>query len=90
MLRLKVMTYNLLYGFHERADKTLIRTGADSCTVEAVFHVGDAKALNAELEEFGVEPCEAGQLILKRVFSSAGTPMIGILATSLSRPGSPA
>ncbi len=56
----------------ERADKTLIRTGAESCTVEAVFHTGDAKALNARLEEFGVEPCEAGELILKRVFSAAG------------------
>ncbi len=57
----------------ERADKTLIRTGADSCTVEAVFSVGDAKVLNAELEEFGVEPCEGGEMILKRVFSAAGT-----------------
>ncbi len=57
----------------ERADKSLIRTGADSCTVEAVFNVGDAKALNAQLEEFGVEPCEGGALILKRVFSAAGT-----------------
>ena len=57
----------------ERADKTLIRTGADSCTVEAVFQFGEAKALNAELGEFGVEPCEGGELILKRVFSAAGT-----------------
>ncbi len=57
----------------ERADKTLIRTGADNCTVEAVFSVGDAQALNAQLEELGVEPCEAGELILKRVFSAAGT-----------------
>ena len=57
----------------ERADKTLIRTGAESCTVEAVFHFDDTKALNRELEEFGVEPCEGGELILKRVFSAAGT-----------------
>ena len=56
----------------ERADKTLIRTGADSCTVEAVFLFADARALNAELQEFGVEPCEGGELILKRVFSAAG------------------
>ena len=45
----------------ERAEKALIRTGAESCTVEAVFHVGDARALNAELEGQGVEPCEDGQ-----------------------------
>ncbi len=57
----------------ERADKSLIRTGAESCTVEAVFHVGEAKALNAELEVQGVEPCEDGQLLLKRVFAVAGT-----------------
>ena len=57
----------------ERADKTLIRTGADSCTVEAVLNFDDTKALNRELEEFGVEPCEGSELILKRVFSAAGT-----------------
>jgi DNA repair protein RecN (Recombination protein N) len=57
----------------ERADKALIRTGAESCTVEAVFHIGDGAALNAELETQGVEPCEDGQLLLKRVFAVAGT-----------------
>jgi len=57
----------------ERADKTLVRTGAESCTVEAVFLFSDTKALNQELEEFGVEPCEGGELILKRVFSTTGT-----------------
>lgn len=57
----------------ERADKTLVRTGAESCTVEAVFQFDNTKALNRELEEFGVEPCEGGELILKRVFSTAGT-----------------
>lgn len=57
----------------ERADKTLVRTGAESCTVEAVFQFDDTKALNRELEEFGVEPCEGGELILKRVFSTTGT-----------------
>jgi DNA repair protein RecN (Recombination protein N) len=57
----------------ERADKALIRTGADGCTVEAVFQHSDTRALNAQLEEFGVEPCEGGELILKRVFTAAGT-----------------
>jgi len=56
----------------ERADKTLIRTGAESCTVEAVFGVKDTRALNVTLEEQGVEPCEDGQLLLKRVFTTAG------------------
>lgn len=57
----------------DRADKSLIRTGAESCTVEAVFQVSDVAALNAELEEQGVEPCEDGQLLLKRVFATGGT-----------------
>src|SRR4030095_320311 len=57
----------------ERADKTLIRTGAESCTVEAIFEVRDPKAINAELEQQGVEPCEDGQLLIKRVFSATGT-----------------
>ncbi|MEQ1852531.1 MAG: DNA repair protein RecN [Chthoniobacteraceae bacterium] len=56
----------------ERADKTLIRSGADTCTVEAIFTARDAKKLNAWLEEQGVEPCEDEQLIVKRVFTAAG------------------
>ncbi len=57
----------------ERADKSLIRAGAETCSVEAVFHPADAKRLSAWLEEQGVEPCEEGQLIVKRVFATAGT-----------------
>jgi DNA repair protein RecN (Recombination protein N) len=57
----------------ERADKTLIRSGADSCTVEAIFEVKDTRSINAELEQQGVEPCEDGQLLIKRVFSASGT-----------------
>lgn len=56
----------------ERADKTLIRTGAENCSVEAVFEVKNAAALNSQLEPQGVEPCEDGQLIVKRVFTTAG------------------
>ena len=59
----------LLLG--ERADKSLIRTGAEQCTVEAVFSGEDLAKLNAQLEEAGVE---AGhdELILKRSFTAAG------------------
>lgn len=57
----------------ERADKSLIRSGAESCTVEALFHTGGAKRLDAWLEEQGIEPCEDGQLIVKRTFSTSGT-----------------
>ena len=57
----------------ERADKALIRSGAENCTVEAVFVLNRAKQLNPWLEEQGVEPCEEGQLIIKRVFTSTGS-----------------
>ncbi len=60
----------LLLG--ERADKSLIRTGADLCTVEAVFSGAELQKLNRKLAEAGVEPCE-DDLILKRTFSSTGT-----------------
>ena len=60
----------LLLG--ERADKTLIRTGAESCTVEAVFQIEETAALDAQLAEQGVEPCADGALILKRTFTSGG------------------
>jgi DNA repair protein RecN (Recombination protein N) len=106
---------NLVLG--ERADRTLIRSGSDSCSVEAVLDVsalgsargdfgvrgqakrdpalgqaepgGKSKApsplrsagavqnsarakLDSFLEENGLEPCEENQLVLKRVFTSAG------------------
>jgi DNA repair protein RecN (Recombination protein N) len=61
----------LLLG--ERADKSLIRTGADSCTVEAVFEVAGAKELDVWLEEQGAEPCVDGELLLKRTFSTTGS-----------------
>src|SRR5216110_550140 len=59
----------LLLG--ERADKSLIRTGADLCTVEAVFSGDDLQKLNPRLIEAGVEPCE-GDLIIKRALSASG------------------
>src|SRR2546423_5681797 len=60
----------LLLG--ERADKSLIRTGADLCTVEAVFTVKELQKSNPQLVESGIEPCE-NDLILKRTLSSTGT-----------------
>jgi len=61
----------LLLG--ERADKSLIRAGAESCTVEAVFEVGEARGLDGWLEEQGAEPCADGPLLLKRNLSAAGS-----------------
>jgi DNA repair protein RecN (Recombination protein N) len=59
----------LLLG--ERADKSLIRTGADLCTVEAIFTGDDLQRLNPQLIEAGIESCET-DLIIKRSFSATG------------------
>src|SRR5580693_5985120 len=62
---------NLLLG--ERADRTLLRAGCDSCAVEAVFDLSKDHAVPANFfEEKGLESCVDHQLILKRVFSAAG------------------
>jgi len=63
---------NLVLG--ERADRTLIRSGEESCSVEAVFDVKKLRApLKGFLEENGLEPCEDHQLVLKRTFTTTGT-----------------
>jgi DNA repair protein RecN (Recombination protein N) len=62
---------NLLLG--QRADRALLRGGADSCTVEAVFDLKTVKAPIARfLEDNGLEPSDEHQLLLKRVFTASG------------------
>jgi DNA repair protein RecN (Recombination protein N) len=60
----------LLLG--ERADKSLVRTGAEMCTVEAIFQGNDFARWNARFEESGIESC-GNDLILKRSLSLSGT-----------------
>lgn len=60
----------LLLG--ERTDKSLIRTGAGSCAVEAVFDGAELAQLETLLREAGVESND-GELIVKRTFSMTGT-----------------
>lgn len=62
---------NLVLG--ERADKTLIRTGADQCAVEAVLQLDDRNGLNALLDNLGLAACDGGQLIIRRQFNATGT-----------------
>ncbi len=63
---------NLVLG--ERADRTMIRAGSDSCSVEAVFDVAKLRApLKSFLDENGLEACEENQLVLKRSFTTNGT-----------------
>ncbi len=54
----------------DRADRSLVRTGADACTVEAVFDLPDPAAVNQQLEAYGFDPCEEGQLVIKRVIGA--------------------
>ena len=61
----------LLLG--ERADKSLIRAGADQCLAEAVFQLGDSQAVDAILDEVGLPPCEGGQLFIRRTLLATGT-----------------
>ena len=51
----------------ERAEKNLIRTGEDTCSVEAVFELNDPAEVNAVLEDGGLAPCDDTQLIIRRV-----------------------
>jgi DNA repair protein RecN (Recombination protein N) len=63
---------NLVLG--ERADRTLIRSGEESCSVEAVFDVSKFRGSpKSFLDENGLEPCEDNQLVLKRTFTTGGT-----------------
>ncbi len=62
---------NLALG--ERADRTLLRHGAERCVVEALFDVRRLRApVAAFLKAHGLEACVEGQLILKRVLSASG------------------
>ncbi len=51
----------------ERAEKSLIRTGEENCSVEAVFELKDPLEINAILEDGGLAPCDDTQLIIRRV-----------------------
>ena len=56
----------------ERADKSLIRTGEDTCSAEAVFSLSDASGAVAALDELGLPPSEEGELVFRRTIKAAG------------------
>lgn len=51
----------------ERADKTLIRSGEDQCSVEALFELESAPAIAAILTDAGIDFQTGDALILRRV-----------------------
>jgi DNA repair protein RecN (Recombination protein N) len=61
-----------------RADKSVIRQGADSCEVEAALHFRDASPVHAALDRLGLPACEEGMLILKRTLARERAPRISI------------
>jgi DNA repair protein RecN (Recombination protein N) len=67
---------SLLAG--SRADKSVIRQGADACEVEAALHFGDASPVHAALERLGLSACEDGALLLKRTIPREKAPRISI------------
>ncbi len=60
----------LLLG--ERAEKSLVRSGADTCTVEGLFQIPADSRVHVILEEGGAEPCEDSSLVIKRTVSTGG------------------
>ncbi|MFT5495193.1 MAG: DNA repair protein RecN (Recombination protein N), partial [Kiritimatiellia bacterium] len=57
----------------ERADKSMIRSGETECSAQAVFDLADPDAVNALLEDQGVDACEDGQLIIRRTIKASGS-----------------
>ncbi|MEY2538588.1 MAG: repair protein RecN [Verrucomicrobiota bacterium] len=71
----------LLLG--ERAEKSLVRTGADLCTVEGVFSGKELSRLNSQLAASGIEPCE-DELIIKRTIGASSRQFINGSPTTLT------
>jgi len=54
----------------ERADRGLIRTGSDTCTVEAVFDLKKTAPVDAILTESGLDALDGESLIIRRVIGA--------------------
>ncbi len=55
----------------ERADKSLVRSGEETCSVEAVFALPGSSPIHSLLEAHGMPPCEDGTLMVRRSFTSS-------------------
>jgi len=61
---------SLLLG--ERADKSLVRTGENQCSVECAFALADTAGIDAILAGCGAETCSDGQILLRRTVNTGG------------------
>lgn len=57
----------------ERADRGLVRSGESSCSVEALFDLHAPEAINGLLEHAGLDPCDDGTLVIRRVIAASGS-----------------
>lgn len=55
-----------------KADRGIIREGAESCEVEAALQLKDTRAVDKFLDSVGLPMCEDGQLIIYRSIAQAG------------------
>src|SRR5690606_10388171 len=62
---------NLILG--TRADKKVLRSGAEEGSVRGVFQLAAPEKVNRLLEDAGLDPCEDGLLILRRVVKTSGS-----------------
>ena len=71
-----VDSVNLMLG--GRAERDLVRTGADKATVQALFDVSQNTAVQALLEEWGLE-AEDGMIAVSRELTRAGRSVSRVL-----------
>jgi len=55
-----------------RSDRSMVRSGAKQSSVEASFELADASGINAILADAGLDECEGGALIVRRIITSSG------------------
>lgn len=75
---------NLLLG--ERAEKNAVRSGACEAVVEACLVVSDVGEIDAMLQTAGLDACEEGRLLLRRIIprTGAGRNIVNGGATTLA------
>lgn len=61
-----------------RADKTIIRQGADTCEVEAALFFSDTRRLDMVLANLGLPACDDGVLIIKRSLPREKAPRLSV------------
>jgi DNA repair protein RecN (Recombination protein N) len=51
----------------------VIRTGAEQCSVEALFQIQDVDRINSLLADQGIDSCDGDDLLIRRVLTASGT-----------------